>query len=744
VDSGCNAVAQQLQVIEDKDKFAISAELGKILASRGFSHSERMSRFLRYVVEAALEGEADQIKEYLIGVDVFDKPASYDPRVDSTVRGEALKLRTKLAHYYEVEGSADPVLISMPKGGYAPAFEMRSHLPPAAERRTNRSSRTRWIAVAALILIAAAGLAAWRRRTPPILEPQMIRLTRDSGLTYQPAISPDGTLLAYASDRAGEGNLDIWVQQVAGGQAIRLTRNPSDDEDPSFSPDGSLVVFTSARDHGGIYVVPALGGDERLLVRTGRLPRFSPDGKSVVYSRSQGIQSAEIYIVPASGGEPVKLDTGFQWSNFPVWTADGKSVLFQGNHEPEADWWVVPVGGGTAVQTGIKRAFVDRGLTLGAFTLKVAPRWAGDDLLFGLKRGESGRLFRIGVSPDSHRISGAMSAAILLPGTELQPAGLIGGRLIFAGVNQRTALWSLPLQANQGRVTGDPERLTDDGADYAHPSLSVDGKKMVYPSTRSGKWELWLRDLESRVDKQLTVTPAEERTAKFSPDGSRVAYETLDHQSKERVNPVTNVMDSTGTGPAQVCTRCSLLDWSPDSGSLLFRRTNKWAYLAAINILNKEIKVVLQHPAYDVPAGRYSPDGRSLAFQVQLMNSAPSTIFIKQLPDGIGGGETEWIPVTDGRGNDRQPWWSPDGKLVYFISRRDGFDCFWAQRLDDTKHPAGSAIGVYHMHESRRMLGPAANYVGQVGPSMTNDRLLFSLTELTGNLWIADIDRQQQ
>ena len=147
----------------------VRRQLGRVLASDGFANAERMSRFLRYVVERTLAGEADRLKEYAIGVDVFDRREDYDPRVDSIVRVEAARLRTKVDEYYNQRGLDDPIVIRLRRGSYIPAFEGRLLASPAESVEGSQSpapaaTRHRWPVGIALVAAAFSVFAAvaWR------------------------------------------------------------------------------------------------------------------------------------------------------------------------------------------------------------------------------------------------------------------------------------------------------------------------------------------------------------------------------------------------------------------------------------------------------------------------------------------------------------------------------------------------------------------------------------------------------
>lgn len=132
----------------------IRGELDRILASEVFANADRLSRFLRYVVNRALAGEADRLKEYVIGTEVFDRGEQYDPRLDSIVRVEAGRLRSKLEEYYSRPGAGAAIRIAIPRGSYAPTFDVRR---PAPTPRVPVPRRL----VAAAAAVFLLGLAAW-------------------------------------------------------------------------------------------------------------------------------------------------------------------------------------------------------------------------------------------------------------------------------------------------------------------------------------------------------------------------------------------------------------------------------------------------------------------------------------------------------------------------------------------------------------------------------------------------------
>jgi TolB-like protein len=211
-------------------------ELGRLLASGMFANADRMSRFLRYVVERTLAGEADRLKEYAIGVDVFDRTDQYDPRLDSIVRVEAARLRSKVEEYYSRDGLDDPVVIRLRRGSYVPVFEARP-LPAPAEPRASEPSeisaarRLSWPLTLAVLALGLMTLAAVAWRAGPWTKTG----TRDRAVDVTIAVLP---LAQYSNLEADE----LLAARLTDGITTELARI------------GTLhvVSHTSARQFAGV------------------------------------------------------------------------------------------------------------------------------------------------------------------------------------------------------------------------------------------------------------------------------------------------------------------------------------------------------------------------------------------------------------------------------------------------------------------------------------------------------------
>jgi TolB-like protein len=144
---------------------AVHAALDKIIHSAAFGTAERPARFLRHLVEAALRGDLYLLKESVLGVDVFERPADWDPREIPVVRQEAARLRKRLARYYETDGSEIKVRIELPVGTYVPVFqhvgEVRAPVEPAPA-----PSRRWWTYAGAAVTLIAVAAITWRATHP--------------------------------------------------------------------------------------------------------------------------------------------------------------------------------------------------------------------------------------------------------------------------------------------------------------------------------------------------------------------------------------------------------------------------------------------------------------------------------------------------------------------------------------------------------------------------------------------------
>jgi eukaryotic-like serine/threonine-protein kinase len=598
------------------------------------------------------------------------------------------------------------------------------------------------IALAIVVALAGAGVAWWLTRaskTTPVTAPMLTlsRLTSDTGLTTEPALSPDGKLLAFASDRAGGGNLDIYVRQVGGGEPIRLTRDPADDHEPTFSPDGTTVAFRSERLGGGIYVVSALGGPARIIAPEGRRPQFSPDGHWIAYyvGDIEGVpilnirDYCRIYVVPSAGGTPRQLRSDFAAAALPGWSPDGRHLLFLGNPdeklplEESIDWWVTSLDSGPAVKTGALEATRSAKLAgpheIYPWALSAAWQPAGDSLVFSARSGDTTNLWRIGISPETWKVTGPperLTSGTMIeqdPSAASGPGGVV--RLAFANLSNNFSIWSLPIDPNQGKVIGEPKRLTQEAADDFAPALSPDGNKMLWISSRSGNQEVWIRDLRTGEDSALSATRPVKYSPSFSPDGSRVIFSE---------SPSWNVyiVPSAGGTPEMVCQGCGeATAWTSDGKRIIGNSVDGQA--GVLNLVSRH-KTALLATRHWIWTGVFSPDNRWLTFGDAT--SQPPRLYAAPFQGESPIAESAWIAV------ETMGAWSPDGKLLYDILDRDGFLCIWAQRFDPgTMQPVGAPFAVFHSPHNVRISLAKTLVIGR-------DKMLFDMGERTGNIWMAE------
>jgi len=622
-------------------------------------------------------------------------------------------------------------------------------LQVASRSAAPRSMRGYMALAIAAVTLVVAGIWGFNRvrREPAPPRYRLRQVTRDESFNTFPALSPDGRLLAYSSDRGGGNNLDVWVQQVAGGDAIRLTHHSAGDVRARFSPDGSQIVFERPGD--GIYLIPSLGGAERLLVKSGSMPVWSPDGKFIAYYT--GIRGSRLgfglFVVPSTAGAPRRVTTELATYCCPVWSPDGKSLLVVGSATgigwDVPDWFIVPVEGGKALKIAVQTTLTRAGLS--DFTAPSAWLGVGNLLIFSATQGGGGHLYTVsaGLSGGVYNIwqlpiepaTGAFRASpqrLTAGSGEYAGPPSLDGRIPFSTQSGGMAIYALPFDARQGKVNGEPVRVGHGGVDERYPTLTADARKLVFVSDRAGTNDIWVKDLTTGEENVLIGTPANESRGLISPDGSQVAFQRLENGS------VANYIWPLPAGPERkLCDGCrSLLNWTSDGKSVI-TSDGEPERLVALDVATGHRMLVASHPKYGIHDGCLTPDMRWIAFKL-VVSANIQPVFIAPVRNGATVPEQEWIRIT-GDYNNYKPFWSPDGNLIYYYSQQDNFRCLYARRLDAaTKKPLGDAFAVRHFHGDQRLADGTA-----VGYGLAPDRLYLPLVNQKGNIWLAEPERSQ-
>jgi Tol biopolymer transport system component/DNA-binding winged helix-turn-helix (wHTH) protein len=627
-----------------------------------------------------------------------------------------------------------------------------ANLATAVNHSGAYASLPRWAVIggAAVLLYAlvAVGwrLIGFRTQRTGVTQENLVRLTSDAGLTISPALSRDGTLVAYASDRRGTGNLDIWIQRVSGGSALRLTGDANDDYSPDFSPDGQTIIYRSERDGGGVYAISVHGGEPRLVASSGRRPKYSPDGKWITYWVGQETEDntgnfmvpgdGKVFIVSSSGGTPRAIRPEFAAAGYPVWAPDSRHLLFLGNrdpnlyHEGAVDWWVASIDSGDVVRTGASSEFQK----IGFASISQSPEvWTGDGsaVLMSATLADTKNIWRVPISTADWKVSGEPQRLTYGTGTDSQPT-VAGNRLAYSSVTAMLEIWSLPIDADRGRPLGAPQRLTADADGHGYPTVSADGSKIAFSLQRGGSRQIWLNDLTNGKSTQISHAGYPAFNPNFSPDGTELIYRTYEDRSAAAYLVALSSDES-----QPICEDCSDYGWSSDQKRLALVGAAP-AGISILDVATRRRTMLVELAEYRLWNPRFSPDDRWISFNAA--GHGRSRIFLARLDGSNLAERKDWTAVP-GDGWDDKPRWSPDGDLLYFVSERDGFRCIWAQRLDDRKHTLGSPFPVLHAHESRwsmARVGP-----GDLSISVARDKIVFNMNEQKGNLWLTGLESKR-
>jgi Tol biopolymer transport system component len=355
-----------------------------------------------------------------------------------------------------------------------------------------------------------------------------------------------------------------------------------------------------------------------------------------------------------------------------------------------------------------------------------------NEILFSAKLGDSTGLWKVSISPKTWQIISEPKPVVTGAGLYRYASASEAGRIAFSNLIRNPDIWSLPIDANRGRVAGNMQRLTQDAADDMSPSISADGRHLVFESNRTGKRLVWTKDLGTGNERMLTNMLTSENLPIISPDGLEVIYKT---DSWERRRPSEMyAVPFEGGAPRRICQGgCEQpLQWLFDKRRFLYSEIlDHRVVLSVLDIHTGQKVRVLQHPDYHIWSGRLAPDERWISFVRGRAGDWQTQCFVAPIHDGVVRPETTWVSMPCG-----QTGWSPDGRSRYGVSERDGSLCLYSQKLNPmTKTPISPVLPVHHFHS------PSRSFIedpGWRGPSIARDKIVFTLVELTGNIWLAE------
>lgn len=392
------------------------------------------------------------------------------------------------------------------------------------EERTGRSgpARARYIALAGLVLIGA--MAGWwllRTASRPDAQLKRAPVTRLPGNEFQPAVSPDGTKVAFVWDQEAAGPPLIYLKSLGEDSPRRISSGEGACDSPTFSRDGKRLAYLRVRENAAeLAVAGESGGDQKVIgglcpARYGLTCRYldwSPDGRFFAAAdKSAPNEPFGIFLVSYESGEKRRLtkpDEDIVGDLDPRFSPDGKWITFiRINFRTNAELWKVPAAGGTATRLVAE----DRQIT--------GHDWLpdGSSIVFSSDRTGSFELWRMSASGGKPQPAGVSSDFPL-------QISLARDRpvLAYSVYHPDLNVWRLTLPR-----PGQPpawSRLIASTGENTLPRFSPDGSKICFRSDRSGEVQLWVANADGFDPVQVTRGALRPGLAAWSPDGRQLVF----------------------------------------------------------------------------------------------------------------------------------------------------------------------------------------------------------------------------